>query len=94
MLEVEIYAFEGPTDNVQRVSKGTIVYDNEKLIVRPLETQYNRLFRNLLGSPIQVLNAEGDWVQFNPKTDPEGWLRNLHLELRTYALRASEPIEK
>jgi len=92
MLQVEIYAYENTlsSGDVKKVVRGTVTLnDKGKLVVKAVSPQYNTFFKNLLAQPISPLTDDGFKV-YNPRTDPKGWIENLHLELKSYACMASE----
>lgn len=85
MLTVEIYRAHGkPT---QQETLGRIWLARGKLQYQANSPQHDTLFRNIMRATLRVGKRD------IPPTDPEAWLKNLHAEYRSYALRAGEAVD-
>jgi hypothetical protein len=91
MLQVIITAVEGSIDNPRTVIKGRFFLKDGNLFAQPSTKDNAPLFRSLLFQPIAVVKEGFDeLVEIDPKTEPEEWLKNLYLELKSYTLMASK----
>lgn len=90
MLTVNFYAVEGPNGKAASVKKGTITLNGNKISYTPATSN---LMRGISLDPITVFDADDEEVTYDPKKDPEGWMRNLYLQYKSYVLQASQVIE-
>lgn len=81
-MKVEIYDIENSTDH----KAGTIHWDGNSFSTEPPD---NVLLKNILDS--KVFNEESVEMTLS-KSDPEGFLRNLHRKYRSPYLRASKVV--
>ncbi len=90
MLQVTFYAMEGPTGRVDKVTKGSILLDdNNKIHIYPTTHKDENLMRGLAQDPIWIIDEKGNDVEYDPTQDPVGWIKNLNREYKSYALYAT-----
>ena len=91
MLRVDFYALEGPAGKSKSVSKGSISLDGKKLAVN---AGSDKLLKDILLDPITIFGANDEEITYDPKKDPEGWLKNLHMQYKSYVLQATQAVDE
>lgn len=90
MLSVDFYALEGPTGKSKSVKKGSIALDGKKLVVTPATSS---LLKGIALDPITIFDEDDEEVTYDPKKDPEGWIKNLYMQYRSYVLQATQAVD-
>lgn len=99
MLRVKVYILTGSKKSntpLKKVLQGTYTYDPDtglKLEIAA-DAEYPDTLRDMMKDPIWVPNEQGEMIGYHPATNPEGWIRNLHLEYKSFnSYFATEAVE-